>query len=704
MSTDQRAVSPMSSLAVDHRESLPDRPQPSPRSSLNRPRDGEVGGTRSERVPSPDISSHGAGEYSSVPTDEKPADDVQPRNSNLGFATILADVTSIIFPVGVVVFTVLVFRLNGSEVGDNLRDWRSAINVFATLFPILYASVVGRLMFEFARWRLESGATLGFLEQLMGSRTVGSTVTTIFALRSLNILAIGLLLIWSISPIGAQAILRMLETQTQPIVEPTNITYFNNRALPESIFFRLPPSTSDDGNSHALFASLATLYTILISTPKDIKSETMDLWGNVKIPVLDSDSAEWKDIPDNSTDIQYYSLTGIPIRSTGAGNTTLSLESSHIHVDCPTANRFIYSPSAAQKWKDIKANVTGTGGLLSPTENGTWIGLDSNSTSSRDIPAQWSIAMNRWADDLWYPLWTEPNRSLDIFANETNIEAGPTELLLRINLPANTFQRTPNQIEITCSIKQQYVESNVSCSSTGSQRDCKVIAQRPSQKAHAPEDITQLSFFQEFIWVARELPIATGRPLSGMTDPSLFYLKDPTFESFSNGSSVGIQDIDERDVGPRFGQLLNTYVSLSQLSGSITNAGKNDAVALASNITTHEALSTTSTQIYVVSQLWIGLCFFSTCVLVIAGILGVVITHLTYGPETLGYVSTMIRHSKFVEIPRKTDWLDGSDLTNKLKGARLRFGYTRQDDAADPVLAVGHEQKTDRIKDFVVRK
>lgn len=43
----------------------------------------------------------------------------------------------------------------------------------ATVLPIVFASVVGRLMYETARWRLERGASVGSLEQLMGSRTVG---------------------------------------------------------------------------------------------------------------------------------------------------------------------------------------------------------------------------------------------------------------------------------------------------------------------------------------------------------------------------------------------------------------------------------------------------------------------------------------------------------------------------------------------------
>ena len=97
----------------------------------------------------------------------------------------------------------------------------------ATIFPILFAAIMGRLMYQIARWKLEKGATMGTLEQLMGSRTIGSTVLTQIQLRTFNVLAVLLVLVWAFSPLGGQSLLRMLDLRLNTVVHPSAITYFD---------------------------------------------------------------------------------------------------------------------------------------------------------------------------------------------------------------------------------------------------------------------------------------------------------------------------------------------------------------------------------------------------------------------------------------------------------------------------------------------
>lgn len=63
----------------------------------------------------------------------------------------------------------------------------------------------------------------------MGSRTVASTFVTQVQLRSFNLIGLGLLLVWSLSPIGGQAILHILYTPEKFTTSDANITYFNSR-------------------------------------------------------------------------------------------------------------------------------------------------------------------------------------------------------------------------------------------------------------------------------------------------------------------------------------------------------------------------------------------------------------------------------------------------------------------------------------------
>ncbi|RSM04366.1 hypothetical protein CDV31_010068 [Fusarium ambrosium] len=156
--------------------------------------------------------------------------DNRPRfvKQGLDFMTILTDFATVVAPLALLGFGIAVLLLDEDDADALIfARWRNATTVLATIFPILFASMVGRLVYELARWRLERGSTMGTLEQLMGSRTVGATIITQFSLRIFNPLGICLLLIWSFSPLGAQSLLRMLGSRLDPKMEPSTIVYFD---------------------------------------------------------------------------------------------------------------------------------------------------------------------------------------------------------------------------------------------------------------------------------------------------------------------------------------------------------------------------------------------------------------------------------------------------------------------------------------------
>lgn len=88
----------------------------------------------------------------------------------------------------------------------------------------------GRASIKIATYLLEKGIDLGTLEQLAGSRTLGSTVTTQYHLRSYNLLSLGLVALWLISPVGGQAALRVFYLDFDAIVVPTVVQYFDTDA------------------------------------------------------------------------------------------------------------------------------------------------------------------------------------------------------------------------------------------------------------------------------------------------------------------------------------------------------------------------------------------------------------------------------------------------------------------------------------------
>ena len=167
----------------------------------------------------------------------------------------------------------------------------------------------------------------------MGSLSIGGTLSAQFSLRSLNPLAIGLVIVWALSPVGGQASLFLLDTQMKPVSTYLNITYLNTDRVWKS------EEASD------------SLFSAALLTPRTISESHNDIWGNVKIPDLlrSIDMAENTERISlvNENAISYSSLIGIPIGNRlGPGNTTFTMETSYLSVtdlsqhDSRTANKF----------------------------------------------------------------------------------------------------------------------------------------------------------------------------------------------------------------------------------------------------------------------------------------------------------------------------------------------------------------------------
>lgn len=137
--------------------------------------------------------------------------------------------------------------------------------------------MVGRLVYELARWRLERGSTMGALEQLMGSRTVGATIITQFSLRIFSPLRICLLLTWSFSPLGAQSLLRMLGSCFDPKMEPSTIVYFDTNGQSRAARNLGMQASGADTMSPFESSLLASWYNALILAPEESKTGPMDL-------------------------------------------------------------------------------------------------------------------------------------------------------------------------------------------------------------------------------------------------------------------------------------------------------------------------------------------------------------------------------------------------------------------------------------------
>lgn len=553
----------------------------------------------------------------------------------------------------------------------------------------------------------------------MGSRTVGGTLVTLFQLRVVNILGIGLLALWVTSPLGAQSFIRMLSTRANIEVGTTNVTYFD---VGSRTWFPtwLPKKNVEDQAGEEDQQQCPqyghdgiSTYSALLLSSDAAKTDPADLWGNVRIPLIEHTATDdhWQEVLVDASLSQWSSLRGIPIHNTfTTGNTTFSIESSHISLECSDIE--ILREEEGPEISAIFLNSTRNATEPPETVNGTWYGYNSSSWhehnsslsdcgGAADSQRIWDLGLDRFVDTTWTRrnlshLWPAS------FINETALKAEKTNLLFKVVLPEKERARDPSlflSANSTCQVLQQYVESRVRCTPSGTspplQQNCRVVSQRLSRRPHVSNNLSYLSFPSTFDVLSKQLPtLPTDMPevtslsrLLGL-DADGFYSKLP---AWGGG--------DREVMAARLGELLNTLIMSNQIDNyenslkiSESSTPENPELFLLAEAKTERAVLLVS-----VSPLWAMLALVSCLALFASGLASVLFTHAAQGPEVLGYVSASVRDSKFVDVDGDERWLDGLDLTKRLGRQRIRLGMVHRTTEQEPSLGVGYEADTEPL-------
>lgn len=323
---------------------------------------------------------------------------------------------------------------------------------------------------------------------------------TSFQFHSWNLLTLSLLALWALSPLGTQSLLRMSKLHHNLDLGTTRTTYFDSSARSQVVDWA-SSLTGGPANSilKARLRAIAGLYATLVSTPETIKLDTMDPWGNVKIPFLrPATGDDWKDISQDLTTDDYSSLAGVPLSCVNyESKTTFSLESSYIQLHCgniTTSSRSgptdVMRVNLLQTAFNDFRSISGSRSIYK-LPNGTWHGISSRrNISSSDTT--WSLELDRFVDPLWFggnnTNFTEFHKgaegsraqdlhTLSLFQDQKGIEAEPTRLLFQAQ--CKDSMHAP-QLYFTgyCDVAQRYVDSRVTCnrSTTGARQNCSVVA------------------------------------------------------------------------------------------------------------------------------------------------------------------------------------------------------------------------------------
>lgn len=381
--------------------------------------------------------------------------------------------------------------------------------IMPTVWPIIFAAVFGDAIKWFAYWRLERGVQLQPLDRLIASQTLGSTLLTIITYRSITIWTTLLLAMWSLSPLGSQAFLRVLTLDERPATKIGTVSYVNPGlddyldpvgpfccgsgteerfrtilGVYTSVLFRLDIGTQYNKLSEQYDRTVA----LLGGQTRAGRELAMDAWGNVRIPALHrlegynaNNEFEWLQVGEDSGVLDYASLIGTAYRGIPVdfiGNTTFLVNQSYHLLSCsPWVVEYPEGPKSRSPW-------------LGEHYPATKLGL--YNTSLKDSEEIMKIGL-RGKGSTWF--FTD---FPEAFSNATEILKGSTlgsqnrHILLGSRGWSNGTNGSWVLSFTSCAVKMQYIQASITCHSFGlaNKRICGVDRMRKNPEPPRPESVT----------------------------------------------------------------------------------------------------------------------------------------------------------------------------------------------------------------------
>lgn len=491
-------------------------------------------------------------------------------------------------------------------------------------------------------WRLERGEKLGLLDVLAGSSSLAGTIITQLKSRVFTSIGPILVILWALSPLGGQASLRLVYSDA--VVQQTTVTveYVNTNL---SIF-----DLDEELAGQQIIGIMDGLTTASLAASPLVKASSMDGWGNVKIPMLESfassgqaGSADWVNIPADEA-VDYSALIGLPlgpVATIGASN--VSLQTSYWTLDCPN----LYSEQNFTSWSNYSAfaNLTDV--------HGHWFG--STGAGGR------------------------------LFLSRNPVSAQPRQL---IYITSSNPESAGNLTYAPCSIETTWIEAQVECVG----QSCRVVSMRRSQQANPPNSWT---LFDEVLadldddgdaefasnWIDGFINMINGQVVAGTEDfanPVQVYLLKPDTPFDISAIWTYQYQLDPSVYSLRLAQLLNTYnnahAGTTLITGNIQTYGTGPNNGAYTNRLNTTLTSNTNIPIIRCSTPWLIVLVVSTLAMMVAGVLKIVLSLLGKAPEQDLNISTLAKDNPYLGLPAGGSVLEASERMRLLRDLTVKFG------------------------------
>jgi hypothetical protein len=537
-------------------------------------------------------------------------------------------------------------RLDGKDVSEYGTKLSETLLLSPTIFPLIFAALMGRFFRHLGVYLAERGTTLGRLEQLIGCQSVFTALERQVTLRSWSIVGLFSVLVWLLSPVGGQAALRLLGQENKYVSSTATLRYLDPLSTKDSVL----EGASSLNSARASYTSI--FLAALLSSSK-YQDTSMDLWGNVKLPLYrnieNTTSSEWKTVGDyHGGNATYGSLIGVPtVGMPSEGYSNFNIKARQFDITCSSNEK-----KSGERNGSLWANVTSTWGLVAdPAKTG------------RDYP--------------------RPIFSLSLVDDSTE---------------GSSYSVT------ACNVDYNYLEAKVNCNGTS----CGVTSMRKLDLLTDGYTIDMDAFTRGNIIsnLLSNLPrvdnVNVGSPSARGSTNAEKWMADPTNFIGARYDNVKLYQLDPDLYAQRLTILWNTFHQSTfatiaiggALPKNLTQTGLLTA-GFGSNVTfngTQAEIRQQTAVVYRTNWKWFVALLFSSLVLLAAAYAGLVLKYITLAPDIIGYASSLTMLNPYVPTPTGGTTLHGLERAALLHNLPVRIGDVC---ANEPVGAIAFAKADD---------
>jgi hypothetical protein len=520
---------------------------------------------------------------------------------------------------------------------------------------------------------------------------VGALATAI-NLRSIDHLSVALLVVWSLSPIGGQSSLRLLQT-TNSTVSNGGVVFYADHQAP---FFYQGLTGWEAVVPAILSASLMASETL--------ENRTSDLWNHPRIPRIDeiedtnsspSPDEMWTDLSNNNTNLTYSSWTGINIQGLRPDrNSDFSVKHSYIYLDCN--ERLNISSEIELKTLNISF----------------YPGFDYNTSLAlgNDIVSKTSICDRAGRDTAGFLLRgyhdNSPVTNQQLYnASDVNELENHSKIYPMSLFYGTVTDESPCANVFECKVNVATVEAQIECA----HEDCKVqqIRRFPNTLFRdTSNNICNILFNTLACTLGSTIALDNFVNLfSNVTNVFDRTLKSPQgigspFDDYIIGRRTSFgrnpdmsttrKSAPAEEVAVRLTTLLNTYWQAGSWGTQVVMTepfnippdpdfyNRLNPPKFMTNKT--EATFFYHIPVYAASIPWIVILTLTTTVLLALGALNLLLLYSTAAPDIFDHASSLTRENPYIALPPGGTGLDGLERSRLLKDVRVQLVDTKPED------------------------